>query len=156
MNAFTATPESVFEIVGLFAVIGWAILIFAPRRFPVLNAVPQVVIPLGLSAVYAALALRHFATPDGGFGSLAEVRQLFTDDWVLLAGWVHYLAFDLAVGAFLAVRMDRAGIGRMVQAPLLVTTFLFGPIGFVLVLLTEGALRLRPATAQAYGSEVMA
>jgi hypothetical protein len=138
------TPEEVFAISGTPAILGWAILILAPRRYPWLNAVPQLVIPFGLSMLYAILVLRYFAEPGGGFDSLADVRQLFTSDWVLLAGWVHYLAFDLAIGAYLATRMDRAGIGRLVQAPILVTTFLFGPIGFVLAVLTEAALMARP------------
>jgi len=30
------------------------------------------------------------------------VRALFAHDHVLVAGWVHYLAFDLMVGALLA------------------------------------------------------
>lgn len=140
------TPEAVFGITGTPAILGWAILIFGPRRFAMLNAVPQLLIPLGLSALYAVLVLTHFSEPGGGFGSLADVRQLFTSDWVLLAGWVHYLAFDLAVGAYLSARMDRAGIRRLLQAPILVTTFLFGPIGLVLALLTEAAL-LIPAPA---------
>jgi hypothetical protein len=129
---------------GMPVMIGWAMLIFGPRRFAWLNAIPQLIIPLGLSILYAILVLRFFAEPGGGYGSLAEVRQLFTSDWALLAGWVHYLAFDLAIGAYLAARMDRVGIGRLVQAPLLVTTFLFGPIGFALALIIEGVLVARP------------
>jgi hypothetical protein len=138
------TPEQVFGMTGMPAMIGWAILILGPRRFAWLNAIPQLIIPLGLSVLYALLILRFFAEPEGGFGSLAEVRQLFTSDWTLLAGWVHYLAFDLAIGAYLATRMDRVGIGRVVQAPIFVTTFLFGPMGFALALITEGALAARP------------
>jgi hypothetical protein len=137
------TPEDVFGMTGTPAILGWAILILGPRRYPWLNAIPQLVIPLGLSALYAVLVLRYFAEPGGGFDSLAGVRQLFTSDWTLLAGWVHYLAFDLAIGAYLAARMDRAGIGRLIQAPILMTTFLLGPIGFLLAILTEAALSAR-------------
>ena len=94
--------------------------------------------------------LTRFAGAEGGFGSLADVRALFASDWVLLAGWVHYLAFDLMVGGLLATRMDRAGVHRLVQAPILVSTFLLGPVGVVLALLTEGALR--PLRALARGA----
>jgi hypothetical protein len=124
--------------------LGWALLILGPRRFGLLTAVPQLLIPLGLSLAYAVLVLRYFAEAGGGFGSLAEVRQLFTSDWALLAGWVHYLAFDMAIGAMLAARMDRAGIGRLVQGPILITTFLLGPIGFLLAILTEAPLSAGP------------
>lgn len=139
------TPEDVFALSGPPAMLGWAILILAPRRFAALNAVPQLVLPVGLSLAYGMLVLRYFAEPGGGFGSLGEVRQLFTSDWALLAGWVHYLAFDLAIGAYLAARMDRSGIGRLVQGPILIVTFLLGPIGFALAILTEAALTTRLA-----------
>lgn len=138
-------PEEVFGLTGPPVLLGWAILVFGPRRFAWLNVVPQVVIPLGLSALYGVLVLRFFVEPGGGYGSLADVRQLFTSDWVLLAGWVHYLAFDLAIGALLGHRMDKAGMGRIVQAPILLSTFLFGPIGFAIAIMTEAVLAARPA-----------
>ncbi len=138
----TVTPESLFALMGPPVLVGWAILILGPRRFGVLNVLPGLAIPLGLSLLYTALVLRHFAETGGGYGSLAEVRMLFGSDWMLLAGWVHYLAFDMMVGAVLAGRMDRAGIGRLVQGPILAVTFLFGPMGVVIALVTEGALRL--------------
>lgn len=145
------TPETLFALTGPPVLIGWAILILGPRRFWALNAVPALMIPLGLSALYAALVLRNFAEAGGGYGSLAEVRVLLNSDWMLLAGWVHYLAFDMMVGAVLAQRMDRAGIGRLLQAPVLAATFLFGPVGVVLALLTEGGLRM-PAFLQRRGA----
>lgn len=135
------SPEGLFALTGPPVVVGWLVLILGPRGIRWLDAVPGVVIPLALSAVYAGLVLVHFAGAGGGYGSLAEVRRLFGSDWMLLAGWVHYLAFDMMVGAWLAARMDAAGIGRLVQAPILGATFLFGPVGVVLALVTEGTLR---------------
>ena len=50
---------------------------------------------------------------------------------VLLAGWVHYLAFDLLVGAWI-VRTARAeGIPHWAVMPCLILTFLFGPAGLL-------------------------
>lgn len=134
------TPDDLFGVAGPMAMAGWAVLILGPRGWAWLDAIPRLAVPAALSALYAVLVLTRFAGVDGGFGSLAEVRTLFADDWVLLAGWVHYLAFDLIVGGLLATRMDRAGVHRLVQAPVLVSTFLLGPVGVVLALLIEGAL----------------
>jgi len=64
-----------------------------------------------------------------------------SNQWAMLAGWVHFLAFDLFVGAFMAARMDRVGVGRLVQAPILGTTFMLGPLGFLIAGLTELGLR---------------
>jgi hypothetical protein len=138
------TPEDLFGLVSAAALPGWAILILAPRRWPLLNAVPALLLPGALSALYAGVVLTHFAdaaAAGGGFGSLDHVARLFADDWALLAGWVHYLAFDLFVGAWAAARMDRNGLDRMMQAALLICIFLFGPLGLALVLLTELGLR---------------
>lgn len=121
--------------------VGWALLVLGPRRYGWLNAIPMWIIPAGLSAVYAALVLSRFSGSGGGFDSLDNVAILMSDRWVLLAGWVHYLAFDLFVGSVMAARMDRAGIGRLVQAPILVSTFMLGPLGFLIACLTESGLR---------------
>lgn len=127
--------ELPFSIAGQVALAGWAILIFAPRRWQALNLLPAMVLPAGLSLGYAGLVLVHFAAAGGGFGSLAEVRTLFASEPMLLAGWVHYLAFDLFIGAWIARRADRIGLSRLVQAPLLVATFMLGPIGLLLFLM---------------------
>jgi hypothetical protein len=140
------SPDLLFGWSGTLALAGWAVLILGPRGWRWLDAVPMLVIPAALSALYALLVLTSLAGAEGGFGSLQEVRALFADDRVLLAGWVHYLAFDLLVGSVLAARLDRAGVGRLVQAPILGLVFLLGPLGALLALLTEGALRVpRPA-----------
>lgn len=135
------TPDLLFSHVGTAAMAGWALLILGPRRFVWLNAVPLWIIPAGLSAVYAALVFSRFAGTGGGFDSLDGVATLMSDRWVLLAGWVHYLAFDLFVGAVMAARMDRVGVGRLVQAPILLSTFMLGPLGFLIAGLTELGLR---------------
>jgi hypothetical protein len=129
--------EAVFGNAGTLAMLGWAVLILAPRRIPWLGVVPRLAVPLLLSVLYSALMLGFFFTAEGGFGSLADVRALFASDPVLLAGWVHYLAFDLLIGCFLAERMDRAGVHRLIQAPVLVLVFLLGPMGLLLGLAAE-------------------
>ena len=120
----------------------WAVLVLGPRRLPAVRALPAVGVPAVLALVYAAAMLPNLAGTGGGYGSVAEVRRLFASDAVLVGGWVHYLAFDLVVGALTAERMDRAGVHRLVQAGPLAATFLFGPLGFLLGLGAETAARL--------------
>ena len=135
------TPDLLFSHAGTAAMAGWALLVLGPRRFGWVNAIPLWIIPAGLSAVYAALIFSRFSGMGGGFDSLESVAILMSDRWALLAGWVHYLAFDLFVGAVMAARMDRAGVGRLVQAPILLSTFMLGPLGFLIAGLTELGLR---------------
>jgi hypothetical protein len=68
---------------------------------------------------------------EGGYGSLEDVGKLFANSWLLLAGWVHYLAFDLAIGSVIARRTADQGLPRFILVPILPLTFLFGPIGFL-------------------------
>lgn len=131
------SAEQLFSIANLTAIVGWAILVFLPRRWDPLFWVPQFIIPGLLSLGYATLALLHFGQGDGGFGSIADVRILFENDHVLLAGWIHYLAFDLFIGAWIARRSDALGIPRLIQIVFLGFTFMFGPAGLFMFLVTQ-------------------
>lgn len=126
--------EAWFSVGGSLAALGWAILILGPRRWRALNAIPAYAIPALLSAGYAVLILLYFGRGEGGFSSLAAVAQLFESPPLLLAGWVHYLAFDLFVGAWIARRADAMGMNRLLQAPILFATFMLGPIGLLIFL----------------------
>lgn len=121
-----------FSSASSAAMLGWLVLILAPRRPIVMQSLRLGLIGL-LSLTYAVLIFVYFFRVEGGgFGSLAEVRTLFLNDGVLVAGWIHYLAFDLFVGTWIALEADRLGWNRVVQAPILVVTFMFGPIGLLL------------------------
>lgn len=139
------TLDQVFSVSGTIAMSGWIILAIAPRRWPWLNAVPRIILPSALSLFYAAYIFPYFSASGGGYGSLLEVRQLFTLDELLLAGWIHYLAFDLMIGAYLADRLDRVGISRLLQVPVLFATLMFGPVGAILAFSMEGAVRAASA-----------
>ena len=128
-------PDQLFGWAGQAAMVGWLVLLLLPRRWPWLLALPRYVIPFGLSLLYAGLVMANFFTVDGGgYGSLADVKVLLSNDAMLLAGWVHYLAFDLFIGGWIAVNADKLGINRLVQAPILIATFMFGPVGLALFL----------------------
>jgi len=134
-------PDLIFSLANLTAMIGWAILILLPRRFAVIRFLPKYAIPALLAFGYSGLMLtQFFRVEGGGFGSLLEVRALFENDALLLAGWLHYLAFDLFVGVWIAERSDALRIPRLVQTVFLLATFMFGPVGLLLFLATRGSL----------------
>lgn len=145
------SPSTLFSLMNSLALAGWAVLLLAPRGWTLRGLRPRLLVPvavaLPIALLYAALMAAHFAAAGGGFGSIAEVRRLFASDPVLVAGWGHYLAFDLLVGTWLAERLDRAGVTRWLQAPVLATTFLFGPAGWLLGLATDALARLRTQPA---------
>src|SRR5436190_8707586 len=94
------TADQIFSVVNLVALAGWVLLAVLPGRQWVASAVTAVAIPAMLAAVYVAVLAAHWSGSEGGFGSLPQVAQLFENRWLLLAGWVHYLAFDLFVGSW--------------------------------------------------------
>ena len=93
--------------------------------------IASVVIPLTLAIVYSVLIVLYFPKSPGGFGTLAQVAQLFQNPWLVLAGWIHYLAFDLFLGAWQTRQAQRLGISHFLVVPCLLLTFLFGPIGLL-------------------------
>src|SRR5437868_9193514 len=123
-------PEAVCCASGRLAMAGWVLLLFAPRwRWS--QRMASAVIPLTLASVYLILIVLYFAKSPGGFGSLAQVAQLFQNPWLLVAGWMHYLAFDLFLGAWQVREAQRLGISHFLVIPCLLLTFLFGPIGLL-------------------------
>ena len=64
-------------------------------------------------------------------------------DGLLLAGWVHYLAFDLFVGSWEVEDARARGVSHWLVLPCLLCTFLAGPAGLGLYLLVRAGARLR-------------
>jgi hypothetical protein len=130
--------DALFSVANVLALIGWICLIVFPGR-RIANRAAGLVIPALLAVAYAALIAAFWAGGEGGFSSLSEVRRLFGGDGLLLAGWLHYLAFDLFIGAW-EVRTARAeGVPHILVVPCLVLTFLFGPIGLLAFLIIRQA-----------------
>ena len=138
------SPEQLFTICSILVLPGWVLLVLAPSWKWTLRLISTVIVPLLLSGIYAYLISTHLSMSRGGFGSLAEVARLFENPYMLLAGWVHYLAFDLFVGSWEVRDALRLGIPHWYVVPCLIFTFLFGPIGlatyFILRLIMKGAL----------------
>jgi Domain of unknown function (DUF4281) len=125
------TADFLFSIANPLALIGWIILaagVVLNRPF-LRDDLAGRWLPLGFSLLYSLLIVLFFAKAEGGFDTLANVQRLFTSPWAALAGWVHYLAFDLFVGGWIARCVMERGMSRWLLLPLLPLTFLFGPMG---------------------------
>ena len=126
------TAEKIFSIANTFALLSWLVLLVAPRWTVTRKVILSGAVPLLLSAAYLVLIVLFFGRAEGGFDSLPNVMKLFTNEWATLAGWIHYLAFDLLVGTWEVKDSQEKGISHWFVIPCLVLTFLFGPIGFLL------------------------
>jgi len=145
------TAEQVFSIANTIALLGWLLLVtLGPRRW-VAPLITGAILPLLFAVLYGSLLAAHWGeTPGGGFGSLAQVAALFSNPWLLLAGWVHYLAFDLFIGSWEVRDAQANGIRHWFVIPCLALTFLLGPLGlllyFVLRVARVRSLRLETAS----------
>jgi hypothetical protein len=126
-----------FSMVNLLALIAWTGLILLPRWPALLSGILYLGIGL-LCLIYATgligLVSGLIPNPQGGgvnFTTIEGVRSIFGSDGGVTIGWTHYLAFDLFVGLWIARDGDAKNISRLIQAPVLLATFMAGPLGLL-------------------------
>ena len=138
------SPDTVFLIANRGIIVFWVLLIVAPRWKGTDLLVNSVVVPVAIGLTYTWLIARVFmgeGDTDASFTSLHGVMAFFTSPVAATAGWIHYLVFDLFIGAWETRDAQRRGIPHLAVIPCLIVTLLFGPIGFLLYL---GASDLLP------------
>jgi hypothetical protein len=124
------TPDALFQIANPLAMVGWIALVAAPLA-PKWSDRIAIGIALLLSLGYTALLLAFWTLAEGGFDSLPNVMLLFDTPQAALAGWVHYLAFDLFIGAWIVRTARIQRIPHLLVLPCLIPAFLFGPAGLL-------------------------
>lgn len=131
------TASALFSFANSYAFLGWFLLLSAPNWKHTQTIVKYgILVVLGL--IYSVLVLKgikNFNVSD--FSTLSNVKQLFSQDEALLAGWIHYLCFDLFVGAYIVRKSIELNIHRLIYSLILPFTFMFGPIGLVLFTLVS-------------------
>ena len=141
------SPHELFAIANPVAAAAWVVLILAPLRLEWPGRL-GVAVALLMAMTYSALIGAYITQGQGDFSSLAGVARLFEHPGLLLAGWVHYLAFDLLVGVWERTEARRIGLSQWLLAPLLFLTFMFGPIGWLLFMAVRHVRRAaQPAGA---------
>lgn len=123
--------ETLFSIAGLVALFGWLCLLFSPLIPKWADRIAGLVLPIILSLGYLILLAIPSTDSAGGFGTLADVMVLFSYEQAALAGWVHFLAFDLFIGAWVCRTARAEGVSFWLVAPSLPVVFLFGPAGML-------------------------
>ena len=128
----SVTPDIVFRVVNTVALVAWLTLIILPGRRWVTTTVTGSLVPMLFATLYIAIVVTTFGGAEGSFATLSGVAELFTNRWLLLAGWVHYLAFDLLIGTWEAGDAEDRGVPHALLVPCLLLTFIFGPAGWLL------------------------
>lgn len=133
------SPDLIFQIATKIALAGWLLLAFVPKQSRVVSGA---VIPLLLSLAYATLLALNITNMKGDFATLDGVMLAFTDRWMVLIGWIHYLAFDLFIGSWEARDAQQRGLSRWLVLPCLFLTLMFGPVGLLLYFALRRRLKL--------------
>ena len=140
-------PDDIFRICNMMAMAGWLALLASPLFPKLADRFAAIAIPILLAIAYTGLVLAFWSGAEGGFDTLPNVMQLFRQPEIALAGWVHYLAFDLLIGAWEVhtARIER--IPFLAVVPCLALTFLFGPAGFLAFTALRAARAAMPAAS---------
>jgi hypothetical protein len=141
------TPDQIFAIVNGIAFATWLLLAALPRQRWVIEIVARKAVPGCFAVIYVAIIATKWGGSAGGFSTLPAVATLFSQPWPLLAGWIHYLAFDLFVGSWEVQDAREHNIPHLLVVPCLVLTFLFGPAGWLAYgLVRASRASLKPTT----------
>lgn len=128
-----------FELSNLAVLPFWALMILAPRARLTVRAVSSPWILLPPLAVYAWAVLPALSQvlPIVARPELDSVADLLGQPLGALAGWAHFLAFDLFVGRFIVLDARERELPWLVLSPILLATLLLGPLGLLAYLVVR-------------------
>lgn len=127
------TPTEVFSIANMMAMPMWILMILSAKWKVTRFLIDFKIVPIILSILYTIFIIKSMLNgPAMDFGSLESVMKLFTAENAVLAGWIHYLVFDLLVGMWMLDENKRLELHPLIMAPCLMSTFILGPVGFLI------------------------
>lgn len=135
---YIMTPDIVFQLANLSVLPAWLLMFVAPGTTLTRYVVYSYIYPIVLGILYIGLLGITFQTGSGDFSSLEGVKQLFSSEWAVVLGWVHYLVFDMFVGSWELQDSRKQGISHWLMLPCLFFTLMLGPVGLLMYLLLRG------------------
>ncbi|AFD09453.1 hypothetical protein D3C87_1705460 [compost metagenome] len=124
--------SSVFQIANVLALFGWILLIAVPRWKQTSILVFNFIVILLCLAYIGLIAFNIKNLNFNSFASLESVAELFSNRSMLLAGWLHYLSFDLVMGLLITEHSLKHNVASQLVMLCLLLTFFLGPLGFLI------------------------
>ncbi len=134
--------ETLFSLANLWPLPFWLLLAFGPRS-ELMGKIVMFggVAPLAVTyAVFLVLLVSGQIDPLGPPGlstdmtKLEGVMGIFASRGGATVGWIHYLAFDLLTGLWVARNAARHGMHRVLQGVILFFVLMAGPLGLTMYL----------------------
>lgn len=135
------SPNEVFVLANNVMIVLWLFLLISlwvPSLRQWALGAGHWAMPVLLGLAYCVYLIPAMLESSGSFSSLDSVAELFTDDRLLLAGWLHYLAFDFFVGAWIVRTAIDEKLSKIFTALCLPLTFMAGPLGLMLFVVLRG------------------
>ena len=130
--------EILFKVANYAVLPFWLLLIVAPRWRWTQLLVHGPVVVLLLTPIYVYMLFGYGASPENvDMTTLYGVMSAFAAPHVVVAGWIHYLIFDLFIGAWESRDALRLGIPHLLVIPCLLTTLFVGPVGLLLYVIVR-------------------
>jgi hypothetical protein len=135
------SAELAFQLLNAVVLPWWAVWLVAPRSRWAARLAGHGAVFIALGLVYTGLLAAALSTGDGEGFAFDGLRAALSHPIGFLAGWTHYLAFDLFVGAWI---LRESGRLDLEPRPYLFFTLMAGPLG-LMSFLVRRTLRLRSA-----------
>ena len=130
--------DMLFKAANYAVIPFWFLLVAAPRWSWTQRLVHGPVVLLLLTPIYAYMLFGYAPAPEGmNFLTLYGVMVGFSAPNIVVAGWIHYLIFDLFVGAWEVRDAQRRGVPHGLVIPCLFATLMVGPVGLLLYALVR-------------------
>jgi hypothetical protein len=136
--------ETLFQVSNILVLPFWLLMILLPhwRWTRQIIASPWIAAPTAL--IYSVLVAPSATTllPALAQPTLAGITALLGTPEAAAIAWAHFLTFDLLAGRWAYLDSRTRKISAWLMAPVLLLTFLLGPLGFLLYLLVRSAASL--------------
>ena len=134
------THNQILRAVNLGSLPAWFSMVLLPRWRHTKNITLAVAVAYAL--LYATLACVLFSESvlslDFKTLTTAEgVTKVFSDSTAVLAGWAHFIVFDLFTARFFLQDSARVGIPHLAVVPCILGCMFFGPVGLLMYLLVK-------------------
>jgi len=128
------SPESFFLMMNVIAGIGWLAVIVLSRFWNFADKFVIGIVVSLLAVLYTYFNFGHITEVGGptSFMTFDGVIKVFSNPWLINAGWAHIMAFDLMVGIWIKNNAAKNGISYWLVVPMLLVTIMLAPLGLLL------------------------
>ena len=128
------SPESFFLMMNVIAGIGWLDVIVLSRFWNFADKFVIGIVVSLLAVLYTYFNFGHITEVGGpaSFMTFDGVIKVFSNPWLINAGWAHIMAFDLMVGIWIKNNAAKNGISYWIVVLILLVTIMLAPLGLLL------------------------